>query len=216
MGYRLPNGSVLHIASGFEAVKNMTALSNADPAAATLESSHGVIAGDILQVTSGWGRIDGRVVKAGTVNVNDVELLGIDSTDTVRYSPGAGAGTVREINAWTQITQVLEVESTGGEQAFATFKFLEEDDQRQLPTSRSPVSMTLRVADDASLPWYAVVDAADESGVATPLRLTLKNGNKIYYNAIVSLQRTPSLTQDQVMAVTIALSLVGRITRYAS
>jgi hypothetical protein len=65
----------------------MTAVSNANPGVATLEASHGVALNDIIEVTSGWPRLNGRIVKAGTVNVNDVPLVGINTSEHVRL-PG--------------------------------------------------------------------------------------------------------------------------------
>ena len=41
MDYRLPNGATLEIASGLATAKTMSAVSNANPAVATLEAAHG-------------------------------------------------------------------------------------------------------------------------------------------------------------------------------
>lgn len=216
MDYRLPNGATLEIASGLATAKTMSAVANANPAVATLEALHGVVENDIIVVASGWSRLDGRVIKAGTVDTNDVNLGAFNSSDTDRFSPGGGIGSVREVTGWTQIPQVVGFDTSGGEQNFYTFQFLEDDDERQIPTSRSPVQATLEVADDTSGAWYAVVDAADEARTAVPLRLNLRDGSKIYYNAIVTLNRTPSVTVNQIMTLSVTLSLVAPITRYSA
>ena len=97
MSVRVPNGSIVAIASGYGASKAMSALSNADPGVATLEASHGIATGEYMEVTSGWGRLSGKVVRAGTVATNSVPLEGIDTTLTSIYPAGGGTGSVREI-----------------------------------------------------------------------------------------------------------------------
>ena len=216
MAVYLPNGSTLQIATGFAGVKTMSAVSNANPAVATLAASHGVVDNDILLVTSGWSRLNNRVVRAGTVSTNDVPLLGIDSSDTSVYPASGGVGTVNEISGWQQIQQVLGFEPSGGDQQHHNYQFLEDDDERQLPTVRSPTSISIKVADDISLPWYAYADTADQARTITVLRVLLKNGGVIYYTGILSLNRTPNLTVNQVAALDMTFSLQAAVTRYAA
>lgn len=215
MAATLPNGSVLALATVYGAVKAMSALSNANPGVATLEASHDVAAGNIVEVTSGWLKADGRVFKAGTVAGNNVPLVGLDTTNLTRFPTGGGVGSVREITDWVNLSGVLDAPLTGGEQQFTTFGFMEEDDDRQLPTTRSPMSMTIQLADDPAQPWFAALQAADEAGAPRALRLTLKSGAVIYYNGYVSFNSTPTLQRGSIMSVTATFSLVGRHVRYA-
>ena len=153
-------------------------------------------------------------MRAGAVATNDVTLEDINTTSTTKYPAGAGAGTVREISSWTGITQVLNVQTSGGDQQFWQYQTLEADTQKQVPTFRSPITMTLTLGDDPSLGWYSVVKAASDAGVPTALRLSLKNGSVIYYNAYVSMQDTPDLTLNEGMKLQVTLSLVSVPTRY--
>ncbi len=111
MSVKLPNGAVVAIASGYGASKAMSVLTNANPGVATLAAAHGVVQGDFIEVTSGWSRLDQKIVRAGTVATNDVQLEGIDSTLTSIYPAGAGIGSVREITGWTQLSQILSSSS---------------------------------------------------------------------------------------------------------
>lgn len=217
MGVKLPNGSTVSIASTFGSTKTMSAISNAAEAVATLEASHGVVENDIIEIyTSGWSRLNGRVVRADSVSTNDVTLEDINTASTTSYPAGSGTGTIREVTAWTQITQVLEFNTEGGQQQFATYSFLEDDTERQLPTRKSAKSVTLSIGDDQSLAHYAVLLAADLDKVARPIRVVLPSGAVIYYNAVVSFDTTPTLTKDQVMALSVSLSLVAEPTRYSA
>lgn len=216
MSVSLPNGAVVHIASGYGAVKSMTAVTNANPGEATLESSHGVSTGDIMEVTSGWSKLNNRIVRAGTVATNQVPLEGIDTTSTTRYPAGSGTGSVREISGWTQLSQIIGSTSEGGEQQFTNYQLLEADAEVRIPTTKSPAGISFTVADDPSLAGYILAQEANEDREPRAVRITLPNGAKLFYNAYISLSPIPSLTVNEVMSTQVTLSLLSEPTRYAS
>lgn len=216
MSVSLPNGALVAIASGYGAVKAMSALSNANPAVATLEASHGVSAGDYVEVTSGWSRLTDKIVRAGTVSTNDVPLLGIDALLTSIYPAGGGVGSVREITGWTQMSQILSSSSSGGEQNFLEYQFLESDAQKRIPTFKSAAGLTFSVADDPTLAGYILASTANDDRLPRAVRITLPSGAVILYNAYISLNKTPSLTVNEIMAVEVTLSLLAEPVRYAS
>jgi hypothetical protein len=102
MSVKLPNGTTFAIASGYGSPITVTALSNASTAVATA-SAHGLTEGDFVEVTSGWSRLNGKVVRVGTADTGTFELEGIDTSSTTAYPAGSGIGTVRKISGWTQI-----------------------------------------------------------------------------------------------------------------
>lgn len=214
--FRLPNGATLSIATGFGAAKAISAFTNADPGVMTLEASHGIATGELFVISNGWSRTNGRAFKAGTVSTNDVPVAGLDTTSTTRYPTGGGVGTVQEITGFQQIIGVINFASEGGEQQYTTVQELEAEDETRLPTNRSAQGLNLSVGDDTSLPWFDYAKEASDSGDPTVLRLLLKNGNFILYNGILTLNETPSTTVNQVMALTMTMSLQGRPVRYAS
>lgn len=216
MSVRLPNGSIVSIASTYGTAKTMSALTNAAEGVATLEASHGVIVNDILEVTSGWSKINGVIARAKAVATNDVTLEGIVTTDTSRFPAGSGIGTVREVTAWTQISQVLEFNSAGGDQQFANYSFLEDDTERQIPTQKSAESFSLSLADDQSLAWYSVLATADDDRLTRAIKIVLPSGAVLYYNAFISFNKTPTLTKNNVMALRATFSMNAPVTRYAS
>jgi hypothetical protein len=215
MSVSLPNGAIVAMASGYGSVKAMSAVSNANPAIATLEASHGVVAGDFLEVTSGWSRLTDKIVKAGTPSTNDIPLLGIDTLLTSIYPAASGAGTVREITGWTQLAQVLSSSSNGGEQQFTTYQFLEADAEKRIPTNKSAAGLTLSIADDPLLAGYILAAAANDDRLPRAIRITLPSGAVLLYNAYVSLNKTPTLTVNEIMACEVTLSLMAEPVRYA-
>jgi hypothetical protein len=209
----LPNGSILEIAAAYSLAKAVSAITNANPAVASA-AAHGMAEGDIIVVNSGWTRLNDKVVRVADPDSGTFELEGIDTTKTTVYTAGSGVGSVRSVSGWAQISQITDTASSGGDQQFTTFGFLEESDDRQLPTTKSPISMTITVADDPDLPYVAPVETADEDREPRVLRLTLPNGSVIYYNAYVSITSTPTLSRNNIMTRVITLSLAARPTRY--
>lgn len=216
MAFSLPNGATIAIGSVYGATKALSAFSNANPGVATLEASHGIAVGDIFEVTSGWSRANGNVYRASVVATNDVSVEGLNTSSTTMFPAGSGTGTVREVTGWQQITQVLELASSGGDQQFVTYSPLEDDAEHQIPTVKSPVSIKMKIGDDATLPHYAVLAAADADRQQRVIRILLPSGSPIYFSAYVTLQKTPTLTKNEVMGLEVTLSLINQVTRYTS
>ena len=216
MAVSLPNGALIYIASGYGASKAMSAITNADPAVATLEASHGVIVGDFVEVTSGWSRLNNKVVRASVVATNDVTFEGMDTSSTTIYPAATGTGTIREVTGWTQLSQVLSTSTSGGEQQFATYQFLEADVETRIPTSKSASGMEIQIADDASLAGYIAASDANDDRLQRAIKIVLPSGAILLYNGYVSLNKTPSLTVNEVMACQVTLSFLNEPVRYAS
>lgn len=213
MAFRLPNGSTFDFAETYSDDVTITAISNANPPVASA-TAHGFEEGDTIVVTSGWTKLTGRGFKVGTVTTDTFVILGVNTLSTQSYPNGVSAGTAKSVTKWVNIPQITEVASSGGEQQFYQFGFLEEDEDRQIPTTKSPSTLTLTVADDPSQPYVPVVEAADELKEERLQRLNLVNGDIILYNSIASITNTPSLTRNQIMVRTITLAQQGRVTRY--
>lgn len=213
MAARLPDGSTVEIATGYGAAKTITGITNANPAVATA-AAHGFANGDFVEILSGWQRLNERIIRVSGAAAGAFNLEGMNTENQQHYPTGTAAGSARQITQWTQIPQVLSFDTTGGDQQFATFSYLEEDFERQLPTVTSSQSITIGIADDPTLPGYLALKAASETRALRGFRLTLPNGSRILYNGIVSLNETPQLTKGQVMQVKATFSLQSRPTRY--
>lgn len=216
MGVKLPNGAVFSIASTYASAVAATAVSNAAQAVVTA-AAHGAAKGDIVEITSGWTDLDGRIARAGAVATDTVTLEGIDTVNPKRYPSGTGMGKVRRITDWAKISQVMESASQGGEQQFYSYSFLEDTgDERQIPTTRSARSINLTIADDDALPHYKVLKAANDDRQPRAIQFQLPNGSVIYFRAYVSFSEMPTTTKNEAMTLQVALSLTGAPTRYAA
>lgn len=213
MSISLPNGATLKLATVYGTPISITAASNAAPAVLTA-AAHGLANGDLVEVTSGWSRINNRIFRVSLSASGTFALEGLDSSNTVTYTPGGGVGSVRKIATLTQITQILETTSSGGEMGFTEVSLLENDFSTQLPTQASAQSIAISIADDVTLAGFIAVKAAAETRSPRALVVTLPNSSVILYNGIVSLDETPSLTKNSIMAVKSTFSLQGRPVRY--
>lgn len=216
MAVALPNGVTLSLATTYSASKTVTAITNANPAVAS-STAHGFTAGTILEVKSGWQRINDRLVRIGAAPTTDsFKLDGIDATDTTAYPSGTGTGSVRAITGWTQITQIIDLQTSGGDMKFAQYSFLENDFEAQIPTEASPMTLTISIADDPTLAGYQALKAAADTRSAVGLMLNFPNGSKILYNGYVSFNETPSMNKGNVMACQATFSLMSKPVRYAA
>lgn len=212
----LPNGATVAIASAYGTPSTMSAITNATDAVATLGAGHNVALNDILVLTSGWPEISGRTARVSNVASNDVTLEDVDTSSTTTYPAGSGTGSVKEVSTWQNISQILEFSTQGGDQQFANYSFLNESVEHQIPTVKSAQSFSMTIGDDASLAHYAVLAEADRLRTAQAIRITLPSGSLIYANCFVTLNKTPTLTKNEVMGLRATFSLVSEVTRYAA
>ncbi|MEA5673227.1 phage tail protein [Pseudomonas sp. MH2] len=210
--FPLPNGSVLEIASVFGSAVTFTALTNAAPPVAT-SVGHDIENGDVLLVSSGWALIADRAVTAASVAADTFTLKGLNTTNVDKYTPGAGVGSVLPVTAWAQISKVTAFTSAGGEQQYLTVGYLEDDDDRQFPTNRNPITLSITVEDQPSAAYVALVETYGDSKELVVVRLKLPGGDQILYPGYVSITTTPTMDRNSLMTRTISIALSGRPVR---
>lgn len=215
MAAKLPDGAIVSLATTYGTAKTVSAITNASPAVAT-STAHGLTDGAIGVVASGWSNLDGRVFRVDGSTTNNFELETLDATSTTLFPTGSSAGTFTPITAFTQISQILEFTTSGGDQQFASYSFLEQNFETQIPTITSAQSIAIGIADDPTLAGYIALKAASDARAIRALRLALPDGSTIYYNGYVSFNETPSLNKGQVMQVRATFSLLGRPVRYSA
>jgi Phage tail tube protein, TTP len=212
MSVSVPNGALVAIASGYSAPVTVTAVTNATPAVASAVNTF--TAGDIVEFTSGWSRVTNKVVRVAAPSGTAFSLEGVDTTLTSIYPVAGGAGTARKVSGWTQLAQILSSASSGGEQQFLTYQFLEADAEKKIPTVKSAFGLTFSVADDATQPGFILASAANDDRLPRAIRITLPSGAVLLYNGYISLNKTPSLTINELMAVEVTVSLLAEPVRY--
>lgn len=217
MSITLSTGAAVSIAKTYSAAINTSTVTNAANAVVTTASVHSFLVGDYIEVSSGWGLLDKRVVRCMTGTTGSTIVLeGIDTTDTTKYPAGTGTGSVRKITAWSDLSQIKSMSASGGSQNFADITSIADTVQRQVPTTRSAISMTIDAYDDPTLAWYADVNAADNARSPYALKMSFPNGSKLCANAYWSLMRVPTMATNEALMTQISLSYASEPVRYST
>ena len=213
MGYKIPNGGTFQHAATYAAALAFTAISNAAEAVATVVGGT-LAAGDIVLLSSGWSKLDNKVVRVKVATATAITLEAIDTTDTQIFPAGNGAGTMKKVLTWVQIPQVNDLAFSGGEQNYLDVVFLENDQGKQIPTDKSAASMVLTIADDPAQPFNTVLMAADAGKQVQAARLNLPGNDTLFYGAYTSFSKQPAVSRNNLLTRTVNLALQAEPTRY--
>lgn len=215
MGYKIPNGGYFQHAATYDAVLPFTALSNAAEAVATVTGAS-LAVGDIVLLTSGWSKLDNKVVRVKAAAATAITLEGIDTTDVLLFPAGGGVGTIKKVLTWVQIPQITDLAFSGGEQNYLDVVFLEDDQGKQIPTDKTATSMTLTIADDPVKPFNGVLLKADARKQVEAARLVLPGNDQLLYGTFTSFSKQPAVSRSNLLTRTVSLALQSEPTRYLS
>lgn len=174
-------GMTVAVASTYGPSVDMTALTNATQAVATLAVGHAVVAGDILEITSGWQNMP-QVVRVVTVATNDVTLEGVNTVSLTAFPAGAGAGTVRRITAWQTVGGVVSVSESGGEPQYFDTTVAADLVQQQARARDSVRTITCQMQAGPAFAGQALLQTLTASRAPTACRFVLQSGARRMLN----------------------------------
>ena len=213
---QVPTGSTFFIASAFAASKTTTTVTNASEAVVT-SAGHGYSNGDIVEMTSGWGRLNRRNFRIKSVATDTFVLEGADTSSTTFYPVGTGVGSVRKISTFTQITTTMNPQSTGGDPKTVTYKFIESDVEYSINDGFTATSYTLELdADSIGSAGYTALKTLTEVQTDTSLKIVTRNGALIFQPCTVALNEAIRMQDGQINRVNVSFNGNNRLTRYAS
>lgn len=208
MGFALPNGAHVYLASGYGPAIPFTDITNTENAVITVGADSALAVGDLVHVNSTWSGIDNIIAKIDAVAGNEVTLRNINTTNKNKYAVGGGTGSVRKVLEWTELPQIKEVSKTGGDQNTTQIQFLSDDRQRNLNTYKTAVSQTYAIAHDSTLPVYSLLRQLDEDEETVAAYMYVpKAKEKRYWAATASFDDTPTTTVNEVETVSVVLNL---------
>lgn len=214
MSVQLPNGITWALATAYASSLTVTAASNATECVLTVTNA--LSAGDFVEYTSGWSRANGRIFRVKSPSGASLTLEGFNTSSTSLFPAGSGTGSIRKISTWTQVSQMVNLTSSGGDPQYQTYSFLEDDYDRTIPTTTSAQTIAFEVADDPTLAGQQAVAAVAITRAATALKGAFANSSVILYNGIFSFDETPTMNKNQIMTCKGGIALQGRPVRYAS
>lgn len=213
---RVPTGTLFSVATAFSAPKTVSAITNAVEASVS-STGHGFSVGDVIEMTSGWGRLQKRAYRIKTVTTDAFVLEGADTTNVNFFQPGGGAGSARKVSTWVQLSTMMNPTSSGGEPKKVTYKFVESDVEYNINDGFTAVDRTMDMdADSIGTPGYVALRNLTEVQTDTILRSLAKSGSVSYLPCTVALNEEEKMQDGQIVTNTVAFSGNNRSTRYAS
>lgn len=209
-----PTGTIYSVATEFAAAKTVSAITNTAEATVSC-TAHGYSVGDILQIFSGWGKLNRRAIRVKSATTDAFVAEGINTTNTEFYPPGSGIGTVRKATTFTTVNKILNQQNSGGEPKNITVKFLESDIEESIFDGFTAVTESFDIdADEFGGTAYAALVALTEVQKDTLLKKTLKSGSMIFTPARIALNENVKMSDGSIMTNGVSINGNGRITRY--
>lgn len=210
----LPNGSQIFIEASRGSELSASAITNAAKPVFTMSDTDDLAKGDYVIVTeSTWGKLLDRVLRVSEVSSGlSATLEGIDTTDTNVFPSGATAK-IAKISAWSEIPCVQDLAQDGGEQQYYTYQCLSDDQEQQLPTYKSAVSLTYTFAHEYDNAIYPLLRKADENGEVTAMRMYVPKAKEMRcWAGVLSFNEIPQTAVNEMETVSLSCSLKGRYT----
>lgn len=213
---QVPTGSTFYIASAFGPDKAVASVSNAVEAVVGA-TAHGFAAGDIVEMRSGWGRLNKRAFRVKSPTADTFVLEGADTTNANFFPTGSGLGTVRKVATFTQITTVMSPTSSGGDPKTVTYKFIESDVEYSINDGFTATSYAMDLdADSITTPGYQALKTLTDVQTDTILRIVARSGSVVLIPCTVALNESISFTDGQINKVRASMNGNNRLTRYAA
>lgn len=212
----VPTGTLFSLATAFGPDKTVTAITNAATAVVSC-TAHGYSNGDIVEITSGWGKLNKRAFRVTAVSADTFQLEGQDTTNTSFYPIGSSAGTVRKVTTWQQFEKVMSPQSQGGDPKTVNYKYVESDVEYSINDGFGATTYTLELdADAIGGAGYNAAKALTETQTDTIMQMRLRSGSPIYLPCKVALNENVKLQDGQINRVMVAFNGNNRATRYSA
>jgi hypothetical protein len=215
MAYFFPEGSKFYFSQTFASAKTITALTNASPAVAT-SVAHGYVDSDEILLASGWEDATDTVYKVDQLTADTFSLLGLNTVDTNFYAAGGGTGTAQKVSGWTEIPQILTIDSQGGDPRFTEINPIARRNALRVPTGFNATSINMTLGHDPSNANYQTMLDISRSLTKVAFKMVLSGGAVTYGYGYMSVTEAPKLAVNQANQVQAALTLLGRSISYAS
>lgn len=211
---RLTSGTTFWIASAIAAAKTVDGISNAAEAVVSC-TAHGYSVGDVVIIYSAWGRLNKRAFRIKSVLTDSFVLERCNTTNTNFYPTGTGAGTVKEVTTFTQITTVMNPSASGGEAKNVVYRFTESDTEYQINDGFTATGYTLEVdADSIDTAGYIALQDLTEVQTDTVLKAVAKSGAMQLIPGTVAVNDAEQYQDGQIARNRVAFNGNNRVMRY--
>lgn len=194
MAVKYSTGSTYSIAQTYGATLTVSAASNAAECVLTLTDASTIAVNDIVEFTnSGWERAAGRIFRVKAKSTNDITLEGFDTSNATNFPAAGGAGTLREITAWSTISQVTGVTPQPPSNEFEDISTVANAIITEVPIAQRLGGVDLEVLYDAQAGFLAYLRSAANNIAQTALRIVLADGSRFLCNGYWTYSEVPNI-----------------------
>jgi hypothetical protein len=217
MAFQFPEGTHFYFCSSdnFASAKTISAVTNADPAAAT-STAHGYVDNDEVLFNSGWEDANYTIYRVNQTSTDNFEFLGLNTSNTRFYPSGSGTGTTQKMGSWVQIPQVTGINTSGGDPRFTEVQLLASRNSLKIPTGFNATTTVLTLAHDpADANWLSMIDIS-RSLTPVGFKMALGGGGTTYGYGYMAVNESPKMNANQVNQVDVTFAFLGRQISYST
>lgn len=179
-------------------------------------TAHGLANGDIVWLTSGWANLNRRAFRVKSITADTFVLEGMNTTNTSIYPTGGGAGEVRKAGQFTQISGVMNPNSSGGDPKTINYRFVEMLSELNLNDGFSAVTRSMEIdVDQMGTPGYELLKSLTENDGECIMKTTLRSGSIQLLPCKLALNEEMTGGTSAPLAVKLSISGTNRSLRYA-
>lgn len=196
----------------FGAAQPITSITAADPPVIT-DAAHGLSNGDyVVFEVQGMFQLNKVLARVDNVTTDTFEAEGIDASAFNAFT----SGSYREVTFATQMSNVVDVNASGGEPEFADITTIHQNIRTRVPVVTSPLTFSMTGLFDPSDAAMQELAIATRSITERGMRFTFSNGNIMVFSAYPSAPGVPTGSAQQAVQTPITLEAQGLPTIYES
>lgn len=212
----VPTGTKFFIATVIAALKATTVVTNAAAAVVT-SAAHGYGVGDIVEITSGWGRLNKRVFRISAADANTFTLEGANTTSLSFFPAGTGIGSVRKVTTFTQVTGIMNPQTSGGEPKTVKYKYTEDDSENSINDGFTATDYSFEVdADKIGSAGYEALKTLTDVQTDTILKIEARSGSLQFQPCTAALNEAVNMGEGKINTCKATFNGNNRLTRYAA
>ncbi|WP_255653918.1 phage tail protein [Arsenophonus apicola] len=97
----------------------------------------------------------------------------MDTTDKAVFPVGGAKGSLKKVEEWEAMPQVMTLSTEGGEQQTQEIQFLEDEQAETVDTFKNGITQVYTFAHDAKLPIRKLLMKLDDSKQITAMRFSI-------------------------------------------
>lgn len=205
-------GVQVHAQTALATAVTVQSISKASPGVVGA-TGHGYSNGDYIVLSAaGMIEVNDRVFRVAAVTTDTFELEGEDTTDYATFT----SGSAQEVTFGVAAATLQDVNVSGGEANFTDVNTIHDRQQRRVPTTTTPISITHTSLFSAEDAFLLEMRKASRTLTKRAVRYTFPNGSVAACNAYASASGAPTGSSGQAVQTPLALEAQGAMTVLAA